>query len=409
MVCKKCGRVFENSSGTCPFCGVGQENQINFKKLENDLENLKIEDNTSSFYSDKNTDNIPNINIENILEDLEDLKIKEAPKEEKPPQKVELVSDKELLELMQDIKENKDLFTTDRSQYQYIPKKEPEIEIIDIDNNQNQKIINDIKDNRKDVNKQEMRLNDLFQKEKLYNPETPKPEKINDIELPETLNLFPEQKDTNLFETNYKKNSKKFRKEIIISSCALIIVTVITITFVYKFIFGPEAKFIKKLNNSWTNIQELLDKYTGDFKEFLKYDDISINSTASINTRGLEQNNQEIINLRYIENKIDKTQYYEYTNFNNDKTIFEKMFIMNNKFYVNQEGKTNQFYITNGKFVSLLNYNTRENLNYFYEVVIDSIKSNINNGNFKVKNVSEKYGDKNYKLKEYSLNLTNEV
>jgi len=122
MVCKKCGRSFNGEISTCPFCGVGQENQINIKKLDNELEKLKIEDNTSNFNSEK-INNKTIIDIDDIIYDLEELKIKDEDKNDEIIPHVEPVSDEELIELISDIKENKELFIPDKSQYQYIKKK----------------------------------------------------------------------------------------------------------------------------------------------------------------------------------------------------------------------------------------------------------------------------------------------
>ena len=119
MVCKKCGRSFNDNLRTCPFCGVGQETQINIKRLENELEKLKIEDKTSNFCDEENTNYKTILDIEDIIYDLEDLKIKEDKNDDIILPRVEPVSDEDLIELIEDIKDNKDLFIVDRSQYQY--------------------------------------------------------------------------------------------------------------------------------------------------------------------------------------------------------------------------------------------------------------------------------------------------
>lgn len=377
MVCKKCGMSFNDNINTCPFCGVGQENHINIKRLENELERLKIGENTSNFNDVQNT-NEPNLDVEDIIDILENFKIKEKEINDTPIPRVEPVSDEVLIELISDIKENKELFITDKSQYQYIPKKVDEPELIDVSENTTNNI----------------GLNDLYKKQKLYIPEEPKPEKDKLIELPKVVT-------NEIFEIDRKNKQKKYRRDIIISSIILIFVALITILFSYKFILSTKAKFIKNISSSYTEIQNIINKYTTNYTSLLSDDNISLNSIITIKTTENDKSNSEVLNVKYIEDKKNKSQYYEYTNFNNIKTKYNKTLIKENKLYVNKENQINEFYYTDARFISILNNNNIDNTEYMFYKLLDSIKENIDDSNFKTKSVKEN----NEKFKEYTFTL----
>ena len=367
MVCKKCGRSFNDNSKSCPFCGVGQESHFNIKKLENEFEKLKIEDNTSSFYDDK-IDDFEIFDIEDIIDELEELKIKNEKNDETPVPRVEPISDEEIIDLISDIKENKELFITDKSQYQYIPKKQDDTKFINKNNDH-----------------ENIGLNDLLKKQKLYNPEEARIEKKYDIKLPEVLTI--------------NKKEKNYKKEITLGLISVLIVAFIIIFFVYQYMFSPKTKLLKDISSKYSEIQKIIEKSTSNFSELLKYDDVSINSTYTINTNDNQQSYSEITNLKYIENKLDKSQYYEYTNFNKYKSEYDKMFIHNNKLYVNKENLTNEFYSTDARFISILNND--DDFDYIFNKFIDALKSNIKNKNFEVKTIKEN----NLKYKEVTLKI----
>ena len=179
MVCKKCGRSFNDNLRTCPFCGVGQETQINIKRLENELEKLKIEDKTSNFCDEENTNYKTILDIEDIIYDLEDLKIKEDKNDDIILPRVEPVSDEDLIELIEDIKDNKDLFIVDRSQYQYkLPEKK--VEQPEVINSNNEMYV-------PKTDNEQLGIRDLYNKQRLYNYDKENNEKPEIIELPKSV------------------------------------------------------------------------------------------------------------------------------------------------------------------------------------------------------------------------------
>jgi len=366
MVCKKCGRSF-NDSSTCPFCGVGQENQMNIKKLKNEFKKLKIEENTSSFNSD-GTLNKPLTNIEDIIDVLEELKIKDKTQDNEIVPRVNPISDEEIIEVIEDIKENKELFISDKSQYQYIKKVE------ETDNN--------------------VGINDLVKKQKLYYQEDLVPKENVKIELPQVVT-------NEIYKIDSKNKQKNYKKEIIISTTILIIVSLIIISFIYKFMFSPKAKFIKNISSYYTQIENIIDLYTTNISGLINNDDISLNSTITIKTTENEKTNSEVLNIKYIENKKEKSQYYEYTNYNNIKTEFTKMFLKNNKLYINQENRITEFYSTDARYISLFNADNKDNAEYLFNKLLDSIKDSISDSN-----ISRK---KNNELTEYTFTLSEKL
>lgn len=377
MVCKRCGRSFDDNSITCPFCGVGQENQINIKKLENELQKLKIEDNTSSFCGVK-TDDFEIFDVEDIIDDLEDLKIKDEKKDDTPVPRVEPVSDEEIIDLIEDIKENKELFIRDKSQYQYIPKKE------ELDNN--------------------ISINELYNKQKLYNPEEHKLEKKVEIELPSVLNL-PDNK-SKIFNIDYKKHSIKFKKEIILCLITLIFILSIGGVFIYKLKSSPKLILMNQLNSIYTKIQDSIDSHTDNLEDLLNNDNILVNSVSNITTNNNGVSNKEIINIKYYENKNDKSQFYEFANLNSSKTGYEKIFIKNNKLYMTEKTNADEYYMTDGRFYSILNNYESE---YIIDILLDNIKGQLKDSNFKTKRITETYDSNEYKLKEHTLKVSKKL
>lgn len=377
MVCKKCGRSFDDNSNTCPFCGVGQENQINIKKLENELEKLKIEDNTSSFYDDEK-DEFEIFDIEDIIEDLEDLKIKDEKKDDTPVPRVEPVSDEEIIDLIEDIKENKELFVRDKSQYMYIPKKE------NTDNN--------------------ISINELYNKQKLYNPEEYKTENQVEIELPGVLNL-PDD-NNKIFNIDYNKHSIKFKKEIILCLITLIFILSVGGVFIYKLKFSPKLILMNQLNSIYTKTQDSIDTHIDNLEDLLDNDNILVNSVSNVTTTKNGSSNKEIINIKYYENKKGRSQYYEFANLNSNKTGYEKIFIKNNKLYMTEKTNSDDYYITDGRFYSILSEYESENI---INILLDSIKEQLKDSNFKTKRLVETYNSKEYKLKEHTLNISEKL
>lgn len=385
MVCRKCGKSFDNNN-TCPFCGVGQENQINIKRLENELERLKIGEDSSNF---NDVQNKPLIDVEDIIDRLESLKIKDEEENNEIVPRVEPVSDEELIELIDDIKENKDLFIVDKSQYQYVPKKVEEPELIDIDEDIDIIDVEEPKSNN-------IGISDLYKKQRIYYPEAINIEKKEEkVELPHVV-------ENEIFKTNTNNKQNNYKKELVICMIVLAVVIITMIFFVYKFMFSPKAKFIKNISSSYTEIQNIIDRYTKDYTSLLSNNNISVNSIITIKTTENDKSNSEVLNLKYIEDKKDKSQYYEYTNFNSIKTIYNKSLIKDNKLYINKENQTNEFYRTDARFISILNNSNLSNIKYMVNLLIDSIKNNIDNSNFRTKTVKED----NKKLKEYSLELS---
>jgi len=367
MVCKRCGRSFNVENSTCPFCGVGQENQLNIRKLGNELEKLKMEEKTSSFNNVLPNDK-PILDIEDIIDDLEELKFKDDDSIDEIVPHVEPVSDEELIELISDIKENKELFVTDRSQYQYIPKKEE----------------TRLSDNRNDIG-----INDLINKQRLYYPDDIRNENKINIELPEVLKLNKKEKNIN------------YKKEAIISSIIFVFVAIVTGLFVYKISFSPKTIFLKQINSGYSQFKNIINEKTNTFNELLNYNDISVNNTTIINSVENNKSNKEIINIKYIENKKEKSQYYEYTNLNSIKAKFDKMLIKDNMLFINKENSTNEFYNTDARFISILNRNNKDNIDYLFNMLLDNVKDNLKHNNFKIK----KYSENNKKYKETTLTI----
>ena len=350
MVCKKCGRNISEYSIVCPYCGVGQKtsNSDILNDIKKDLESLKIEENTSSFNHEKN------INSEIINENKNignDIKVND--------------------EVLDDIIEHKNLFTEDK------------------DNNSSN-------------------LDYLFPTIDYSEKETPKINKNLFEDDNNNNNNYIEKDFNNNFETFNKKEKEEVKTKNNLNSYLTVIPIIIIILFIglfilYKTTFSPKARFFKIIDSYYNNIDDLLTKINNHYSVMDEKDIISVSSNSTINETINGVTKERNVKTKYIENKIEERQYFEYNN-DNSKNIF---FIQNNKLYINQENSNDNFYITNNsKYINILNMLNKNNIEYIKNIIVENVKSEIKGSDFKTNEVEETYNKKSYKLKHINLELS---
>ncbi len=377
MVCKKCGKTIMDTKQVCPYCGVGQNHSINLSKFNRELEDLKIGNNSSSFSSEEEINFNGPIDVEEIIEDLEELKIKEKDEEEKILPRVELVSDEVLEEVIENINENKELFRKDRSYINY-----------------------NIKPQQKEEQQERKEISD-YPRNQAYIPV----EKIN--------NNFKEEKEPivvknkNKISTKYfdlsKINSRLIKATLIV--LALILVVLFT---TYKLVLSPQARLFKNFDEFYNQTMELVNKIEKNYSILNNKDIIEINSTSKVNKTINNVSTNEILNTKYVEDTNNKRQYYEYTNLNNNKSSITKVFVQNNKFYVNKDNSSEDFYVTDGNYVSIIDYLNKKNIEDLYKTISKNVKDQLTNHKFSSISVEKKLNEKTYKLKEHTLNIKTE-
>lgn len=368
MVCKKCGKVFSDTLKICPYCGVGQNHSINIDKVNRELEDLKIGQNSSSFSHDEKININKPLDIDEIIEDLEELKIKEDKEEEIFP-RVELISDEILEKVIDEIHENKDLFRKDTS----------------INYHQN-KINDEITQNISDEIKPPISSNVYIEPEKNNEP------------------LVIKDKKTNVKPIKYFSLAS-YNKNLLWTVSVISIIVVIGLFISYKLISNPKARFFKNINESYNEFVKIIDNINNNYEIINDKNLVEISSTAKVNKTINNITSNEIINTKYVEDRTNQKQYYEVANLNNNKSTITKIFVQNDKFYINKDNTTDSYYVTDSKYISLLNYLNKSEIETLYKQLTQILKDNVNSLKFNTISVNKNISGTNYELKESTLSI----
>jgi len=364
MVCKKCGIKISKDIKECPNCGVRQEKtkeeQIN--EFEKELENLKMGEAPSTLSNGKvhpNIKQVPKIDINSIINAFEELKIKDTPKlkKQEPGNSIHEEVDTEELEcVIEKIQENKDLF---------------------VESNDNNTITNSV--------------NTIQNEEIVYHTEQ---FEIYNPKLKETKQKY-----------HYNIKIHNNKRNFVIGLCIFAFIFIIGVFMLYSLVLSPKAKFMNALEIQYTNIINKINNLTNDFSDVINSKEIQLNTTAKVTNTENGKTDNYIVSSKYLESEKEKKQYFEYSNLNKTKTELKKLYIQNNTLYINRENSNNKYYTVSSKYISLKNFLRTDNADYIVKIISKHINKVLNNNNFYAKKTKIKIDDKDYKVKEISLEL----
>ena len=368
MVCKKCGTEIEKDALRCPNCGDWKQTISEFEK---ELEKLKMGEAPSSLSNGKvhpNIKPIPTIDVDELINAFENLKVKEREPRELNNITHQEIDTENLEEVIEPITEDKDLYTScDYTSEIYEPTN------YEVDDSYN------------------VEENTIAETE--YNIEP-------------TLQMYDiKPKENNIkLQTNERKYNNK--RNLIIGISIFAFFFIIGVFILYSIVLGPKAKFRNALEIQYSNIINKIDNITSDFNDIIRSKEIQLNTTAKVTSTENGVADNYIINAKYLESDKEKKQYFEYTNLNKTKTELRKLYIQNNKLYVSEKNETDKYYIVDSKYISLKNFLNTDNIDYIVKIISKTSNKMLKNNNFKTKKATLKIDDKDYKVKEISLILS---
>ncbi len=377
MVCIKCGRIIDDNLKTCPYCGVG----------------IKVKNNFSDFNDSDSVKNNRNMDLEGFIDDLEDLKIKtnDNNKDLKSDQKATIISDEELENVLDDIMEYQKMRKEKKNKKE--SSKNISNPLLENTSEKSSPILenkNDIDESSKNYTMDEFDMYDLENEKEITptNEESVKPKNQKIVHIP--------------FEMETNKEKKTLSKILVIIISVLSFAFFVSIFFLYKNSFSSKSIFLKTINNISNEFNDVFKKINDHYSILNGMDIAEISSEANINETINNSFDNRKVKTRYIEDNIDKKQYFEY---NNDDQKFVSL-IKDNKLYINQETSSNTFYTLNSKYINILDLLNKDNINYLNKIFIDAIEENLNGNDFKNEKVKEKYNKVEYDLKKVSLELS---